>query len=45
MLLINDVKLSMLPKNDKFVIIYDNVRRAMMEQYGKTIVLDFPIKG
>lgn len=42
MLLINDVKLSMLPKNDKFVIIYDNVRRAMMEQYGKTIVLDFP---
>ena len=43
MLLINDVKLSMLPKNDKFVIIYDNVRRAMMEQYGKTIVLNFPL--
>lgn len=42
MLLVNDEKLSALPKTDRFVIIYDTAKRMLKQQYGQTIVLDFP---
>lgn len=42
MLLINDKKLSALSKTDRFVIIYDSAKRLLKQQYGQTIVLDFP---
>jgi hypothetical protein len=42
MLLINDMKFSTLPEDNRFKIIYEEAHHETLKRFGATVILDFP---